>query len=166
MIEYKSYGYIRTLFYTLGFIGGAFGWGLFFLLVTRFMPFLRLLGRFLWLDLALILATGFLTAFWLVNYFLIIPNQIFVSNAGFISRTSNTSTSSNSSRRKERELFARWTELDTVQNILVGTYVTVRANNGRYYRFIFPLDTDGYSSLIDSVRSAFNEQQYQRQREN
>lgn len=156
MIEYKSYGYIRTLFYTLGFIGGAFGWGLFFLLLTRFLPFLRLLGRFLWLDLALILATGFLTAFWLVNYFLIIPNQIFVSDAGFITRTSN---------RKERELFARWTELVTVQNILVGTYVTVRANNGRYYRFIFPLDTDGYSSLIDSVRSALNTQNYQRWRE-
>ena len=150
-MAYKSYGYIRIFVYALGFVAGAFGGGILLLLLPRFVPMLRLLGRFLWLDAALLGLIGILAAFWLANRFLIIPFVTTVNRAGF---------AVNPPFRSELEINVTWPEIETILELGFGSYVTARSDTGRYYRFLFGKDTDGYYRMMDTIRSGRQEFRY------
>ncbi len=151
MIEYRSYGYTRSILYGAGFVAGAFGWGFGLLLIARFLPLLRILGRSLWLDFLVICVLGGLTAWWLVNSWLVVPHSTTLTSEGFTAQTLF---------RRPPELRVSWPEIERVANVGLGYYVAVRATNGSYYRFLFGRDTTGYGYLVDSIRSNHRRYRY------
>jgi hypothetical protein len=91
----------------------------------------------------------------LVNHFFIVPLSTVAHDLGFVSQAPN---------RPEGEVFIKWNELEKFANVGFGVYVAARSSNGRYYRFIFGKDTDGYYRLTHHIRQHYEKARYRRWR--
>ncbi len=142
-MEYKAYGYIRIFLYVLGCTAGAFIGSFFLFILARIIPFLRILGLYLWLDMFVITLLSMVAGFWLVNHFLIVPFNTTVHDLGIVVEAPN---------HPEEQVRANWNELDKFVNLGFGTYLTARTNHGRYYRIILGKDTNGYYRMVQHIR--------------
>lgn len=142
--EYKSYGQVRLLIYVLTFMVGTFGWSLFLLILMRIIPLLRFVSRNVMLDFGVLLVLGGLTAFWVLNIYLIVPMLTTLNSSGFILK--------DLIYRRNKELNVTWPEIIRATNLGFGLYVTVKAYNGEYYRILFGRDTEDYQNLASELR--------------
>ncbi len=148
--QFKAYGYIRIGLYAVIFFFSALFWSGLIVVALARIPVVRLFGNFFYFSFALILVMAGLTAFWLVNRWLIIvPTLTQIAPDGF---------RVNAPYRRENELFIHFSEIGTIFELGFGTLVTVNLKrNRRSYSLIFGKDTDGYHRLLDTLKDGLNE---------
>lgn len=145
-MAYKSYGYIRIVLYAFGAVSGAILGSLLIFGVARFIPLLRIVGLNIGLDIIVVSLCAGVTSFWLVNHFLTVPFRTVTQDLGFVAQVPNRALSA---------VFIKWNELEKFANLGIGIYVAARSSNGRYYRFIFGKDTDGYYRFTHNIRQHY-----------
>lgn len=149
--QFKAYGYVRLGLYAVAFFVSTLFWtGLVLLALPRLFFFLRLFSNFFYFSFGLILLLSGLSAFWLVNrWLMIVPTSTAISPGGF---------TANAPFRREENIKVHFSELGTIFEFGFGTLVTVHLQSSRRnYRFIFGKDTDGYYRLIDTLKDGLNE---------
>ncbi len=145
--EFKSYGIIRIFFYALIFFLSAIFWMLLVLgFFLRLIPFLRI---FTLVDILLVFLLGGASAFWVVNFFFLIPTATIIKPGGF---------KVSAPFLRGGDLTIPFTDLGTILEVGFGTWVTVHSTkfHGKY-NIIFGKDTDGYYRLVDTLKDGLNE---------
>jgi hypothetical protein len=148
--QFKTYGYVRLGLYAAVFFFSSMVWMIVVLTVLpRLVLFLRSLSGFPYFSLGLIFVLSGVTAFWVVNYWLIVPTSTLITSFGFTSKAPF---------HRNGTVAVQYSEIGTIFELGFGTLVTVHTRQERRsYTFIFGKDTDGYYHLIDSLKDGLNE---------